>query len=121
MSLLSQADREYILSQLKLAPDHILADAMLAFNAVRDKMVGVRKLMDTALVGVPDVVIPAPTSRPNVDPGKPSIGKIGAEAKQSILGGLGNNGIQPPAKYTEHCKLLWSRGEIRFDGESWYV
>lgn len=119
MSLLSQQDREYILSQLRLAPDHILADAMLAFNTVRDKMVMLRKLIGNA--AEPEVpAISAPTTRPNVDPGKPSIGKIGAEAKQSILGGLAD-GFQPLAKYTEHCKLLWSRGEIRFDGKEWYL
>jgi hypothetical protein len=31
------------------------------------------------------------------------------------------NGIQPGAKFEEHAKLLWSRGEIRFDGKEWYL
>lgn len=120
MSLLSQTDRDYILNQLKLAPDHVLADAMLVFNAVRDKIVMVRKMVeiDTAPVNpAPEVV----AERPNVDPGKSSITRIGAGTLVEIVGAYLNKGVQPPAKYTEHCKLLWSRGEIKFDGKEWYV
>lgn len=58
--------------------------------------------------------------RPNVDPGKPSITKIGGSTRDEILTRL-RDGLQPAAKFTEHCKLLWSRGEIKFDGESWYA
>lgn len=58
--------------------------------------------------------------RKNVSPGEPSIGKIGENAKTAILIEL-RNGFQPPAKMNEHCKLLWKRGEIRFDGQEYYV
>lgn len=119
MSLLTHADREYILSQLKLAPDHILADAMMAFNAVRDKIVAVRKMVEidtTPVNPAPEVV----AERPNVDPGKPNVIRIGGSNRSMLLDRI-SNGSQPPVEFTEHCKLLWSRGEIRFDGESWYV
>lgn len=120
MQLLHDDDRRYILEQLRLAPDSVLADAMLAFNEIRDKLVIVRKITGSETgESVNEVPKEAP-NRPNVDPGKPSIRKIGAEAKQSILGGLAE-GFQPLAKYIEHCKLLWSRGEIKFDGKEWYL
>lgn len=58
--------------------------------------------------------------RANVDPGKPSIGKIGSTTKEELLRTLQQEKI-PHAKYSEHLKLLWSRGEIKFDGERYYV
>lgn len=58
MRLLNDNDRSYVLQQLAMAPDSVLADAMLAFNAIRDKTVAVRKLTEgAATVGV-DVAIP---------------------------------------------------------------
>lgn len=130
MSLLTQRDREYILAQLTLAPDSVLADAMLAFDAIRTKIVAVRKMVETPTLSVAIEVpiakaVPPeeiePVIRSNVSPGKPAITKIGSETKASILGGLANNGIQPSAKFAEHCKLLWSRGEIKFDGKEYYL
>lgn len=62
--------------------------------------------------------------RGNVDPGKPAIGKIGSGTKEWILGELKLEARVPEhfgAKYAEHLKLLWSRGEIKFDGEKYYV
>lgn len=121
MPLLTESDRAYILDQLKLAPDSVLADAMLAFNSIRDKMVAVRKLIigvDPAVPGTEKTVVTE--VRPNVDPGKPSITKIGADTKTSLLAGLFKN-VQPQAKYAEHMKLLWSRGEVKFDGKEYYL
>ena len=63
---------------------------------------------------------PFPVARGNVDPGKPSIGKIGSTTKEELLRTLQQEKI-PHAKYSEHLKLLWSRGEIKFDGERYYV
>lgn len=60
------------------------------------------------------------TPRKNVSPGTPSIGKIGTNTKEEILKLL-QMGVQPPAKYTEHLKLLWSRHEIKFDGAFYYI
>ena len=60
------------------------------------------------------------TERPNLDPGKPSITKIGGSTRDEILTRVRDN-LQPNPKFTEHCKLLWSRGEIKFDGKEWYL
>lgn len=58
--------------------------------------------------------------RMNVSPGEPSIGKIGENAKAFILESLAAN-QQPGPKYGEHCKLLWSRHAIKFDGTDYYI
>ena len=58
--------------------------------------------------------------RMNVSPGAPSIGKIGENAKAFILESL-EAGAQPPDKYLEHMKLLWSRHIIKFDGDEFYI
>ena len=121
MQLLHDSDRAYILEQLKLAPDSVLADAMLAFNVIRDKVVIVRKMTELATTSVN----PAPSSeeaklRPNVPPGGSTITKIGSSTKEELLKTLGQ-GAQPSAKYQEHLKLLWERGEVKFDGQCWYV
>ena len=51
----------------------------------------------------------------NVCPGDPAIGKIGATAKDLILSEL-RAGRQLHQKYAEHLKLLWARGEVKYDG-----
>jgi hypothetical protein len=64
---------------------------------------------------------PSPdVERKNVSPGLPSITKIGENAKINILGGL-KSGRQPGLKYAEHCKLLWQRKLLKFDGTSYYL
>lgn len=60
------------------------------------------------------------TEYKNVSPGAPSIGKIGTNTKEEIMKLL-QMGVQPPTKYTEHLKLLWSRNEIKYDGTSFYI
>lgn len=59
--------------------------------------------------------------RKNISPGDPSITKIGANTKESLLAHLKAGGQPTRAKFEEHLKLLWKRGEIRFDGENFYV
>lgn len=122
MSLLTPQDRAYILEQLTLAPDSVLADAMLAFNAIRDKIVEVRMLAGAtgAKPVAAEPVNTAPESRPNVTPGPSTISKIGAETKTSILLALSHS-AQPSARYAEHLKLLWSRGEVKFDGKEYWL
>ena len=124
MALLTDADRTSILQQLTLAPDSVLADAMLEFNRIRDKVVAVRKLVsdEPAAVSASASVTAAaePVERCNVSPGKPSIGKIGTETKLTLLGDLAK-GKQPAAKFSEHMRLLWVRGEVRFDGEEYWL
>lgn len=124
MSLLHPNDRAYILEQLKLAPDSVLADAMLAFNAIRDKVVMVRKMAERPTAPL-EPANEAPQAgeiepRPNVSPGASSITKIGAENKAHLLLML-ERGHQPEAKFSEHLKLLWSRGEVKFDGKEYWV
>lgn len=126
MQLLSPGDREYVLKQLQAAPDEILADAMLRLNALRDKVVEVRKLIgvpavsvDPAIPGAEKTVV-ATVTRRNLNPGVSSISKIGGETKAAILLDIAC-GKQPPKKYEEHLKLLWSRGEVKFDGQEYYL
>jgi hypothetical protein len=117
VALLTDNDRGYILDQLRLAPDEVLADAMLHLNSLRDKIVAVRKLTGVA---IKDEAPEEATERVNVSPGKSSITKIGSATKEELLTQL-RQGTQPQAKYLEHLKLLWERGEVKFDGEVWYL
>ena len=71
----------------------------------------------------PDVV---KVPRPNVSPGVPLITKIGSNTKEYILNELKASGAPRTLehfglKYAEHLKLLWSRGEIKFDGSEYYL
>lgn len=61
--------------------------------------------------------------RPNIDPGPPSIGKIGGETKDKIFAALNDGPFTPSAagKWAEHLKLLWKRGEIKYDGTEYYL
>jgi len=74
--------------------------------------------------GVPDEDTKPTTAqhaeRPNVSPGKPSISKIGGSTKDLLMSEL-DEGKQPSAKYAEHLKLLWSRGEVKYDGKEYYT
>ena len=87
MQLLTPTDRAFVLKQLELAPDEILADAMLAFNAVRDKIVKVRTLANP-VTPVPTEEPPAPlepdTARDNVSPGVPVTSKVLISTKNTV-------------------------------------
>lgn len=61
--------------------------------------------------------------RPNVSPGTPTVSKMGADRKQAIFAGVragdfvnGYSGVSLP-----YLQLLWSRGEVRFDGQDFYI
>ena len=129
MPLLSDSDRQYVLEQLRAAPDSVLVDAMLAFNTIRDKVVAVRKFATGNAPGSAPVVAQivaqaaepeTPVVRKNVSPGSPAITRIGANTTGEILQTV-KAGNQPSSKYVEHCKLLWERGAIKFDGKEWYL
>ncbi len=129
MQLLTPTDRAFVLKQLELAPDEILADAMLAFNAVRDKIVKVRTLakpvtpVPTEELSAPvkvEVSVESDVGRANVSPGVPVTSKVLISTKNTILCRI-NEGIQPGEKYLEAAKLMWSRGEIKFDGKDFYL
>ena len=61
-----------------------------------------------------------PVARKNVSPGEPSITKIGSTTKETIIHAL-NTDTPLGDRYAEHLKLLWKRGEIKFDGEEYYL
>ena len=65
-------------------------------------------------------VSPADVERKNISPGTSSITKIGSGTKETIIHAL-NTGTPLGDRYTEHLKLLWARGEIKFDGEEYYL
>ena len=67
-----------------------------------------------------EMIDKVPAARKNVSPGEPSITKIGSGAKETIIHAL-NTGTPLGDRYTEHLKLLWARGEIKFDGEEYYL
>ena len=68
----------------------------------------VKQLPDGGLA-VPDL------ARPNVNPGEPSIGKIGTATMELILANLKVGKQMPLPKYEEHLKLLWKRGLVKYD------
>ena len=127
MNFLTDEQRERARGILASAPDEILLSAMVDCAAYTHRMEGAKRNLDTVLDqlagnNVEDVLVvdTAPVERPNVNPGIALIGKIGQSAKDDILVLL-SRGVQPPAKYKEHMKLLWSRKEIKFDGAQFYL
>lgn len=132
--LITDADRAYILDQLKLAPDDVLVDAFLAWDGLRRKTIACRNVMldiesdKTAVEAVVNTAwanqskdeMQQPVPRQNVNPGKSAITRIGTETKKELLSML-HGGVQPDAKWQEHLKLLWERGEVKFDGKDWYL
>ena len=129
MPLLSDNDRQYVLEQLGTAPDSVLIDAMLALNVIRTKTIEVRKFANDNVSGSAPVIQAAiekaaepakEVVRKNVSPGASLIGKIGCNTKDVIFEFLRDD-KQPPAKYNDHLKLLWARGEVKYDGKEWYV
>lgn len=83
---------------------------------LRGKLEGDKLVDDAAERKLPN----DPPSRKNVSPGVSTITKIGSGTKEELLSGL-KAGRQPAAKYSEHMKLLWSRHEVKFDGEEYYI
>lgn len=139
MNFLSNEQRAKALVLLAKAPDEIILSAMVDlrkyrhieqgtqnnFNEVIDELterrthdepVAVEQRGQAIAVNeVEEIVI-----RDNVSPGVPLIGKIGTNTKDEVLKLLGQ-GVQPAKKFTEHLKLLWSRGEVKFDGKEYYL
>jgi hypothetical protein len=58
--------------------------------------------------------------RKNVSPGNPTIGKIGTATTDELIAIL-NGGKQPPKNRSEHMKLLWKRGLVKYDGKEYYL
>jgi hypothetical protein len=62
----------------------------------------------------------ATAERADVSPGKSNIVKIGSATTDQIMKIL-RAGDQPAPAFAEHCKLLWSRHQIKFDGSLYYL
>ena len=142
MKFLTDEQRAKAIASLTRAPDEVILSAMVEFRRWRHMEEGTlanfnevagelaERRTHTAPVSeerrgtcgcaVQEVKLQE-IDRPNVDPGKPAIGKIGAPAKALILEELSTGTIQPHAKYAEHLKLLWARGEVKFDGQEYYL
>ena len=103
---------------------HEEAQAVLAAVAAigKEPMACSRQYMDSKelLKNTLEQVGVTPSERKNVSPGEPSITKIGEKAKEHILNSL-RAGAQPAIMYHDHLKLLWKRGEIKFDGKEYYL
>ena len=142
MNILSESERAALLHSLTDAPDEVLIDAV---RQRKDWMKNIKSSFDEVrnFVGMkvtesskPPISTPpltqkseeskamldvVKTARANKTPGASSITKIGSKTKDEIIGVL-KAGRQPNHdKYGEHLKLLWSRGEIKFDGSAYYL
>ena len=63
---------------------------------------------------------PEHEERINQSPGMPITGKLGASTKLEIMEAL-RRGDSVKLKHIEACKLLWARGEVKYDGKEFYV
>lgn len=101
---------------------HEEAQAVLAAVAAigKEPMACSRQYVPKEELQTREAIDKIPVARKNVSPGEPSITKIGSGAKETIIHAL-NTGTPLGDRYTEHLKLLWARGEIKFDGEVFYL
>lgn len=67
-------------------------------------------------------VRPSIKERANVSPGEPSITKMGADMKKSMMAGVGSGAFAENynGKSLKYLQLMWKRGEIKFDGVEFY-
>ena len=140
MNVLTERDRQALLDYLsENATDDVLIRAVEELKEhreyVRNSMISLNKYLGTRPSAAPTPLPPADepaaaptivpdTRKANISPGAPSISKIGSNTKGELLAQLK---VKPRSlselgqKYTEHMKLLWSRGEVKFDGERYYL
>jgi hypothetical protein len=58
--------------------------------------------------------------RVNQSPGMPSVRRINSNTYQEIMDAL-KAGHSVKLKHVDACKLLWARGEIKYDGQGFYL
>jgi hypothetical protein len=131
MNILTDQQRDKLIEALRFAPDDVLINAVTDMkqqrhqiqNSFRDiqGFIGLKPLAEPP----PDKPMPAaaaakPAGRPDKNPGKSTITKIGGNTTNEILNSLAVN-VQPAVKYTEHLKLLHNRGLVKFDGVEYYL
>lgn len=143
MNILTEDERAALLRTLTDAPDEILIDAVRqrkdwmknirsTFDEVRG-FVGMKEIKvsppppvaATTKAGLTPPVEAAPKDRPNVNPGRSSITKIGQKTKDLLIDRIKVAGSAPLTqlgiKYEEHLKLLHNRGEVKYDGKEYYI
>ena len=101
---------------------HEEAQAVLAAVAAigKEPMACSRQYVPKEELQTREMIDKVPGARKNISPGEPTITKIGEKAKEHILNSLRAD-EQPAIMYHDHLKLLWKRGEIKFDGEEYYL
>ena len=101
---------------------HEEAQAVLAAVAAigKEPMACSRQYVPKEELQTRETIDKVPVARKNVSPGEPSITKIGSGAKETIIHAL-NTGTPLGDRYTEHLKLLWKRGKVKFDGKEYYL
>ena len=101
---------------------HEEAQAVLAAVAAigKEPMACSRQYVPKEELQTREAIDKVPVARKNVSPGAAAIVKIGEKAKEHILNSL-RAGEQPAIMYHDHLKLLWKRGEIKFDGKEYYL
>lgn len=115
--LITDGDRAFILKALSGASDEVLVRAYQDWDAQRSAALDVRSKLGG--LSTEEVVVAPSTERKNFSPGASSITRMTSGTKSDILALLAR-GERPWGKFEEHLKLLWERGEVKFDGE-WYV
>ena len=100
--ILDSVDAEFNFSRVQDTPEKVYAHQIETLKACTSHSSG------------------AQFDRPNVDPGVSSITKIGTKTKEEILYAIKHDHT-PLARFEEHYRLLWSRGEIKYDGEKYYL
>lgn len=135
MNFLTQEQRAKAVESLSRAPDEILISAMVDFRRLRHFEEGTRanfnevvdelterRIHDEPVSedkrGTAIKVEEVAAVRPNIDPGPSTLARIGSDTKERILAGLP---WSIGTKYEQHLRLLWARGEVRFDGERFYL
>lgn len=106
---------------------NIECDSLHEFQLIQDSIQAVTQSpAQTTTFEPATIAAPAPPppaqERHNVSPGEPSIIKMGAETKRSMLAGVGSGafGAGYNGKSIEYLRLLWKRGEVKFDGKEFY-
>ena len=122
MNFLTDKQRENALILLAEGPDEIILSAMVDLRRFRHLEEGTKRNLNEVIDELKGEATPVPEEAPrkNISPGTPAITKIGAVAKDYVLEALRMK-QQPSTKYEEHLKLLWSRGEVKYDGEEFYL
>lgn len=127
MKLLTDKQRAFALKRLAEADDDILLSALAEIRQRDVRLEAAKRQLDEEF-GV-ETCVEAPVARPkvmsavrpNVSPGTSSITKIGAGTRSTLLTRLAQQGVAKNDKSCEHLKLLWARGDVKFDGKEYYL